>query len=460
MAELALGVVGIALAWKGILDFGELVLKLAANDERRREGLSIQLEVSQYMLRDWGDYWGIDRDDGRFHRFEPSRKELIMKIVFRLHESRMKAMQTLNNRYSGLPRDSEGNNDGAEKRLGRMVDRVRAASKRAKDKGTWILQDESEITDLVNETKQLHESLQHLTHGSTSYIIDMISRQKYIHPVPSRKNSFKLAPIVPDTDDFLADSLPYAENDEQTLASEATMSIISAYQSGLIQDRIDRAFHFHGDARIPELLFPWWDDNQASLILLETPDQPNDVTGTTTCALVYYLAECNKLIYAFESDASVEPTRQFTDMLRTLLIRMATLCEDHKAGALPLPKYVAHLEKELTDDRTIQDLISQFCQVLEALVLKSRSRLLLILDGLERIGASEDCDLTKLTQIFISNIRSICDRAGCRSLLKVLLCCKGHALELYPYIGDESIADITDYPLQEVSLIQELATWL
>ncbi|KAI0153028.1 hypothetical protein GGR57DRAFT_153932 [Xylariaceae sp. FL1272] len=455
MAELALGVLGVALAWKGILDFGELILKLTDNDSRRREGLSIQLEVSQYMLRDWGEYWEIDRTEGKFHRFEPARKELIMKIISRLHESRMKAMQTLSNRYGISSPESDEKNVKVEKRLGRMVERAKTASKKVKDKGTWVIHDSAEITDLVNETKQLHESLQHLTHGSTRYIFEILSTDPCISPVPSRKNSLRI-----DTMSSHSNDIPCPEHDEQTLASEATMSIISAYQSGLIQDRIDSAFHFYGDDRIPGLLFQWWDDHRASLIVLETSDQPENVTGVATCALVYYLADCTKLIYAFDPNASIEPRSQLMDMLRTLLIRMVTLSNESQAGHISLPKYVTDIENGIMDDNTMQDLITHFCPALEVLALQSKSPLLLVLDGLEYIGASEACDLTNLTQILVSNLRSLCNKLGSKSMLKILLCCRGHALGLYSCIGDENIADITDYPLREVSLIQELATFL
>jgi len=52
MAELALAIIGVALAWKGILDFGQLMSKLMDDDTRQRDILAIKLDSSQHMLKD------------------------------------------------------------------------------------------------------------------------------------------------------------------------------------------------------------------------------------------------------------------------------------------------------------------------------------------------------------------------------------------------------------------------
>ena len=115
MAELAIGIAGIALAWKGILDAGHLLIDLMADDGEDREGLCIRLQASRWMVKDWGEWWGLGRDDGRFHTLEDLKKNFICKIIDRLNRSSEKALTLLCQRYD-ISTDPAGDNGSSSDR--------------------------------------------------------------------------------------------------------------------------------------------------------------------------------------------------------------------------------------------------------------------------------------------------------------------------------------------------------
>ncbi|CAJ2504831.1 Uu.00g122250.m01.CDS01 [Anthostomella pinea] len=461
MAELVLGIAGVVLAWKGIMDFGELILKLTDNDTRRREGLSLRLEVSQYMLKDWGDYWGVDKDDGGFHRFEPARKELIFKIIFRLHESRLKALKVLRKRYNLPIKDDEDDGTGAANRLSRMVDRVKGSSKTLKDKGVWLAHDQSEIIDLVNETMELHENLQYLTYGSHKFIRDTASEiQAPVVIDVGMENMMDHKDVPPSPRSAVALVPPISPEptlDEQTLASYATKSIASTSKAGRIQYHIDRAFHFYGDDRIIEAVCTWWNDDEPGVLVIEAPDDGDDETSVLTCVVVYYVASCQRLIYSFSPDSRENADVQFVEMLRTLILSMLTMGGSQQFNELPLPSDMLIMENTELNVATIKQLIGLFHQVLNALVTGQDRRVLLVIDGLERVGAG---NLSSLVRSFVDGLRPSCisnEASHLKATVKILLGFRGHALVLYGSVGDQDLVDLTDCPTQTTNIMHELA---
>ncbi len=268
MAELSLAIAGIVLAWKGIVDFGELMTKIMNDDARHREGLWLKLEVSQYRLKDWGDDWGVDRIDGKFHGFEAARKELIMKIIFRLHDSRLKALERLRDRYGLAAEEDDQEGVGAKDRLSRLIDRVKTTSKKVKDKSMWLAHDQGIIPDLVNETVELHEHLQYLTYGSGSFIRKALSHvqsapslevglRQLEHGGRTSTQEFNHSLVSSSSSPTLVED----QMDEQTLASFAIKTIGSSRQAEQVKSQIELAFHFQGDSRIPEIISDWWNDD-------------------------------------------------------------------------------------------------------------------------------------------------------------------------------------------------------
>lgn len=464
MAELSLAIIGAIAAWKSILEFGELITKLTDDDARRREGLWLGLQVSQYRLRDWGNDWGVDRADGRFHSFEPARKELIMKIVFRLRDSRQKALERLRTRYGLSANQNDQGVMGTKDSRSRLITTVKAASKRVKDNTIWLAHDQETISDLVSETNELHEYLQYLTYGSGGFIRKSLP---IVQSAPSLGEGLQHLERSGrrSTQDFQHSltgppNSPTRSMDEQTLASYAVKTIASSRQAGQVHEHIDRAFHFHGDTRIPEIISDWWHDQQSRLLILETPDIADDHTAAFACSLVYYLTSCHRLIYGFQREnPATRPDQEFFHMLKTLILNMASLQGDQAQQTTPFPLVVADIESMPTSDKTIQQLTKLFDDMLLDLSSRLHMRILVIIYGLEVCEGEENNNNILHLQSFFRNLQKICNQThnGREATVKILLGYKGHAMTLYDCVEPESVADLTSHPTASTNLMQELA---
>ena len=463
MAELSLGIVGVVAVWKSIVDFGELIRKLTDDDARCREGLWLRLQVSQYRLKDWGKDWGVDREDGRFHHFESARKELIMMIIFRLRDSRHRALERLKNRYGLSADEDDPETMGSKDRFSKLIIIVKTATKRLKDKSVWLTHDQQTLSDLVNETVELHEYLQYLTYGSGDFILRSLpsvqsapSLQEGLrhleHSGRESARNFQHSLIDPTNS-------PISRVDEQTLASYAARTIASSRQAGHIQRHIDRAFYFHGDPRIPEIISDWWDDEWSRLLILETPDIADDNTAAFTCSLVYYLAPCDRLVYSFQEESAEGSDQQFFQMLKTLILSMMSLQGDQAQRTTPWPFGVAEIEGMPMHDNTIQRLVELFHEMLLDLSSRPNVRILVIIDGLEVCEGEEGNSRIPHLRLFFRNLQKTCIQAhdGSGAIVKVLLGYKGHAMALYDCVEPENIVDITSLPTESTSLMQELA---
>ena len=464
MAELSLAIIGAIAAWKSIIDFGDLVTKLTDDDSRRREGLWLRLEVSQYRLKDWGNDWGVDHVDGRFHHFEPARKDLIMKIIFRLRDSRQKALERLRNRY-GLPANQNDHETLAAKDpLSNLITTVKTASKRVKDKSIWLAHDQETISDLVSETVELHEHLQYLTYGSRGFILKSLPT---LQSAPSLKEGLRQLDLSgrQSTQDFQhalssPPNSPTSGIDEQTLASYATKTIVSSRQAGHVHEHIDRAFHFHGDIRVPEIISDWWHDERSRLLILETPDIADDHTAAFACSLVYYLTSCQRLVYTFRGEPATGPGQEFFQMLKSLLLSMVSLQADQTQQMTSFPFSVAEIEGMPMNDRTVQKLANLSNDMLLDLLNRTHTRVLIIVYGLEVCEGEENNSHIVHLQSFFQNLQKICNNQpydSRKATLKILLGYKGHAMALYDRVEPESIADVTSHPTDSTNLMQELA---
>lgn len=463
MAELPLAIIGVIAAWKSIIDFGELMTKLTNDDGWRREGLWLRLQVSQYRLKDWGDDWGIDRMDGRFNSFDPARKELIIKIIFRLRDSRHKALERLRDRYGLSASQDDQEIMGAKDPFSRLITTVKTASKRVKYKSVWLAHDQERISDLVNETVDLHEHLQYLTYGSGDFILRSLAS---IRSASSLKEGLRnLEQSGKQSAQVFQHSLtnplnsPTSRMDEETMASYAIKTIASSRQAGHVHQHIDRAFHFHGDPRIPELIFDWWDDERSRVLVLETPDIADDHTAAFTCALIYYLTSCDKIVYSFQEESAVGSGQQFFQMLKTLNLSMMSLQGDQAQQTTLFPFGIAEIEDMPMNDRNTQQLVELFHEMLLDLSNRSSMRILIIIDGLEVCEGEESNKHTLHLRSFFRNLQKTCNQArdGREAILKVLVGYKGHAMNLYDCVELQSIADVTSLPTVSTSLMQELA---
>ncbi|KAH8879029.1 hypothetical protein GQ53DRAFT_756272 [Thozetella sp. PMI_491] len=466
MAELALGILGLTLAWKGIVDFGSLITDLVDDDAKCRETQLIELEVSQLVLKDWGTRWGINRDDGDFHNFDAERKEVIGRIIFRLAESRVQALDKLRS-YYGLSTDHAADTPTrTEKRLARLLQKIKSSANRAREKVVWVTHEKAVLEHLVEETTKMQEHLRHVTYDSDKFIHQILlslrdapSLQNWLTRVESRGREL----LQKSARNWPSPSSPGEDEEQldgQTLVSYATRSIASSKQVDHVQHQIDRGFACLGDDRIPRAISLWWADGVSSILLLEGSDIPEDETIVSTCALVFYFTTCHKLIYLFQPETTIQSASQFVDMLRTFNRSLMTLPGHDSLAHFQLAKTVSEMEKDPVEPGMVEQLIELFYKLLKDLITTSSQRTLIILGGLEYV-ITDDSNSVLAIQVrtFVSGLRSLCEpRSGNGyGVLKVLFGCKGHASALYRCVGDQDVEDFTSRPTSEVNLFQELA---
>lgn len=467
MAELALAITGVALAWKGILDFGQLMSKLMDDDTRQRDILAIKLESSQHMLKDWGGHWGVDRNTGRFHTFEASRKELIMEIIFRLRDSRYNAVKRLKEKYGIFTDEEEKQGEDSGKRLSKMVERVVGAAKRGKVKSRWLMHDRALVTELVEETMELHTCLNSLTSLSINFLVAHFTTPRDAQPLESglahsesqvkeqvqnRSRAASQLHNLPTQN--LIDGLA-----EQTLAGYASKSITSSRQTERVQKHIDCSLHYHGDTRVPETVAIWWNDARAGILVLEVPDDAEDRTSTSACVLLYYLVDCHKLIFIFESESEKGPAQQLLDMLRALIQSLVSLRGNQPLNGISLPVNITETENETVDAARMSQLIGLFHNLLRGVLDSCDRRILLIIDGLELSGLSEENSLGHLVRSFVLGLQTVCNMNdyGPKAIFKALLGYKGHATMLYDCVEVTNIVDVTDCATRVTCMKEELA---
>ena len=127
----------------------------------------------------------MDRNTGRFHTFEASRKELIMEFIFRLRDSRYNAVKRLKEKYGIFIDEEEKQGEDSGKRLSKMVERVVGAAKRGKVKSRWLMHDRALVTELVEETMELHTCLNSLTSLSINFLVAHFTTLRDAQPLES-----------------------------------------------------------------------------------------------------------------------------------------------------------------------------------------------------------------------------------------------------------------------------------
>ena len=471
MAELAMAAAGLVLAWKSILDFGELVRLITDDDASSRDGLLTRLRVSSFMLQDWNYVWGVDRQHGRFHSLEPDRQELIVAIIFRLRDSRLQALKRLKDHY-GLSTDTTNNaatgHLDVDRLSSRIIAKTRSASTKLRHKGRWLVADKATVNALVEETFQQHRNLQDLTFNSATFVSDIISHlrahpqlglQTHLDLMDSHERdlshrsqrALRRHPASPSSEASCFD--------EQTLASYAAKSIPSSYQAETLQSLISRSFHFRGDARIPGVLSLWWNESCSRLLILELPDIAGDQTSAMTCAMVYYLASCNKLIYYFDWDASANPVDHFTDLLRTLTRTIISLHGSDNLEGIASAAGLSASHMDVDRDSDPDRLLRSFQRLLSVWTQRSEKPILVIVDGLQHILFGHHDILLPLIRSFVAGLYGICTSSaeGQRGSIKVLLGLQGNAIDLYDCVGEQDVVNMTDRPSRTSTTIRELA---
>jgi hypothetical protein len=505
MAELPLAILGVALAWKGIIDFGKLINDITEDHVREKDFLAIQLQTSELMLGDWGAFWGPDTD--RFQTLEPARKETIIRIIFILHGSREKAMERLRKQYHDFTDESDEESDeeadqpksrfsrmvgrlahttksqqtnstleGKENvdrpynRLSRMVDKFVDATRRSKNKAQWLMGDRDLYNQLVKETMESHKLLKYLTSASERFLASNCTVLKDTQPVGSVLSSVERqiqqhAPYRSRASS-VASASPTLEKeqslDDRTLAVYASRTISSSKQTDMVVKRIEYSVHAHGDTRIAESIALWWNDAHGDVLLLETSDEPDDTTATSAGVLLYYLVDCHKLIFIFESDSEDSTAKRFLDMLRALIQSLVSIRGNQPLDGPTLPMNMMEMENNTIEPTEMQQLVDCFHSLLRSFVRNCDRQVLLIVDGLEHSGLWEGNGFTQLVRAFVRGLQDICDMTfdepGPR--LKALLTHKGHAMDLYDCVREMNVADLTDHAARVTSIREDLVDTL
>ncbi|KAK5443542.1 hypothetical protein LTS15_010687 [Exophiala xenobiotica] len=481
MAELGLAIAGAVLAWKNILDLGSLIMDLIGDDDRERRGLLYNLQTKDFQLKEWGDYYGLDREDGLFHTsFEREKKAFLIKIIFRLHDSRKRALRVLQDKYGvvdsvehdddGAPDSSNNNNNNTAvvqaKRFARIVSKVKNASKHSKEKGAWLIRDQRLVTELINDADEQFRHLRALTFDSVQFLVGVLrstllldqSFAERLTTLESRtlQENQKELEYLRGTTTTPAHGEPL-ERDRQTAVSYLVQTIISCRQGERVRNLITEGYGLSVDTRILEGLCEWWSDTRSASLVLETPYVAGDMLSAQTCAAVYYVTECHKLIYVVEVDKETTSFVNFADMLHTLIRELISLAPD-TFDETDLPDAGRVGDCVPVDTECLLGAMTTFGRLVDAFVSRTPRRLLIIIDGLEDICATMEDPVLCLVRPFMRTLQNIIgSKAETGPPVKILLGCKGHASVLLEGANNADVLDVTDRATRTCNLMTELA---
>jgi len=470
MAELALAIAGIALTWKNILDFGKLIMDLLGDDDWERRGLLYNLKTKDILLKDWGDYYGVDRDSGTFHNFAPQRKEFILKVIFRLHDSRMRAFKILSERYalSGVDDDEYEGPDLSRKAKGfaRMIDKAKTVSKKTKDKGMWLSHDQRAVKELIDDADEQYRHLKELTFESIPFILSVISSQQGRH---SHQDDLVVLQTRAkqenqrELDHLRKTSTPKieeegSETDRATAVSYATQSIASCNQAERVRELVNEGYAMFVDTRIIEGIHDWWLDEDSGSLVLETPYVVGESTSAVACAVVYYLTSCHKLIYIFDPEEQQSSFIQLAEMVKTMTMMLMYLAGD-SIDPSDMPSRDGNTDPMTMGEGDLRLAIGTFEKLVDQFVGRADRCLLIIIDGLDDL-VDQSTDVPVLTTIRLllqSLARISTGRAARRPTVKILMGCKGAATVISEYVEDTAVLTVMDRPRRKENIMEGLA---
>lgn len=467
MAELASAIVGLSLVWKGILDFAKVINRLTDDDERERKVLRLGLRCCQIRLEEWGKHWGVSRDDGRFHQLEKERKNIVIDIIFQLHDSRVLAIKRLRKGYGMFSEGNEAESVVRGNRLSRLVDAFVAKAEATKKRIRWISGDDKLVSTLVDETMKLHGWLDWLTSMPIGFLTAHLKSSIDTQSLEARLERVEIIVQENVSNRTTASHRPYAASippsddaiDDKTLAGYATNSIMSSKQREDILELIERSREYYGDSRVTEKVTLWWIDARSSVLLLELPDEPHSEAATAICVLLYYVVSCPKLIFIFDVGSRESLTYQFVSMIRMFIQTLVSLREISSLSELSLPIDMADIDHQNVDASTMEHLIRSFHILLRNVVEKAEDRFLIVVGGLD-VNTLDNGDLLHLVQMLISGVQEMClSRVNDHdAILQALFTHGGYANNLYESVEVTSMEDLTDYAPHESSWIEDLAS--
>lgn len=348
-AELPLAIVGVALAWKGIVDAVEVLITLCRDDDEDRDFVRMRTEVAYVWFIDWGEYHGLEAGDGgTLGRLPPKNRDTIVKVMD-LFERRTKDVLARLERYAdgdangggrGQQKDrSAGPTAGKDRELFRQTARqMKLKVKKGWKKVPWNIKDREAVKEYFEALMAAKDMLKQAT-----YFEDMREfsrRAAGLRAPPSKSNETldggekgeKLLPRTIDLTEPQASKSAAAAtgstllpNDERLIdqVAKSVRSINDVHMTNLVQYHATQVHYIDIDHKLCEHLRDFWHvcSTYAKIVKIETAWDPTDTTNDLCAAALYSCAAQPKLIYLWdeEGEAARSSEKVFTQLVYSLL---------------------------------------------------------------------------------------------------------------------------------------------
>jgi hypothetical protein len=212
------------------------------------------------------------------------------------------------------------------------------------------------------------------------------------------------------------------------------------------------------DTRIIQRVHDWWIDEGSGSLVLETPYSGGDNTSAITCAAVYYLAPCHKIIFVFDPNEAKSPSLQLAEMVSTVTMMLTLLAgESMDASDLALPDRT--IDSIGVGIENLQLAIEAFEELVRQVIHRTNKCLLIIIDGLDNlVDLTTDEPVLPHIQSFLQSLARICGGTTSEHPgVKILLGCKGAATVVSEYVQDTEVLNVMDRAPRKVNIMERLA---
>ncbi|KAK5943093.1 hypothetical protein PMZ80_004098 [Knufia obscura] len=395
MAELALGSLGLVLAWKGVVDFCTTLAELLQDDEGPRGSLLLRARCIKKSFEDWGEKYGVQNPKGEFASFDDERKELIAEILQRQSDASTKVFRKTLEEYvigdCALP----DCNSLVKQAVGGYRKRIRKSAEKVK----WKLVDEKAMTDCIEELDRQSRSLWDLTWTHQSFL--------------RRNNTMavdQLMAAIKDEFQALRGLLTVHQRlpqDLHTLEVAINASLHTVAPIAVL-DRVEhfarRAFLSGTDTNITDQLHAWQAYDEAPFMCVETSADFDDEMSALTSADFYVSMPQPKLIYIRDPVPALSCEAIIIDMLNSL-VQQAVQYLTATGKSINFPSSPDGKESVLFDTPDVYSLI----QVLQALMLQicvAKQTVLLVVEGLEMVAMTNN-RTSDWARLFVQSLRTV-----------------------------------------------------
>lgn len=398
MADLALGAAGVALAWKGIIDFCELVAKVLHDDAKDRRALILRVKFVRMTFEDWGTKFGVGDPKGEFAAFDDNRKKLIVDLLHAQLEQSVEIESKLQ-KYDRQSRSNAGVSP-----FGRSISSARDKLRKSADKAMWVAIDEKAVADMIENLERLSRSLLDLTqmwqlsqqtHGRLS--IDQI-KAVFKDELKGLDHMWRTAQSQNNTVD---------DRDAARLAVTGTLRDIEPIA---VLERVElfalKVFLEPIDSSVSKELQQWYFHDTTTFICAETSFDSDHDASALACAELYALADQPKLIYIPDRLSILDGKLTLADMLESLTRQAVHHLTRHKQ-AVSLPAPVP--QRDVSDHEMRGE--SQILMALLSQILDHQKPLLLAIESLELMSLANP-GIFGAAEHFVRSLRTVADNSA------------------------------------------------